>query len=165
MPSALPYFVDINAILNKDVYLETVKVCGKEGKDCLPMGTSPAPVCDAINNGTLIPGAELISAFSPFLERQLPIGVTHCDTEPYTAYAGCMTAPCKRTGTVDATTHLPLAECSCPTYTGPYQVGQSNQQCGLGTTNLWSAAYTPPRSPPSLPACIPNSSNTGCSAQ
>ena len=30
IPSGLPYFVDINAILNLDVYLDTVKTCGTE---------------------------------------------------------------------------------------------------------------------------------------
>ena len=99
IPSGPTYFVDINAILNLDVYLETVKKCGHDGGDCLPRGPHTAPVCDAINKNTLIPGADLISTFSVFLEKELPISQTTCETPAL--YAGCMTAPCKRTGDID----------------------------------------------------------------
>src|SRR5207249_2518369 len=63
IPEGSPYFVDINAILNLDVYLETVKVCGRDGSACLPTGDKPAPVCDAINDNKLIPNADVISTF------------------------------------------------------------------------------------------------------
>jgi hypothetical protein len=145
IPAGKKYLVDINAILNLDVYLKTVAKCGKNGKNCLPTGTATAPVCDAINNNTLIPGADLISAFSLYLASQMPIDPTNCATPA--AYAGCMTAPCKRTGKTDPATGLPLVQCGCPVYNGPYQVGQKipPDQCGLGSTNVWSAAYTPPK--------------------
>jgi hypothetical protein len=146
IPAGQPYLVDINAILNRDVYLKTVAVCGKNGENCAPTGTREAPVCEAINNNTLIPGADLISTFSLYLEKQIPIDPTNCATPA--AYAGCMTAPCKRTGKTDPTTGLPLVQCGCPTFTGPYQVGQKipADQCVLGGNYVWSAAYTPPSS-------------------
>jgi hypothetical protein len=145
IPAGQPYLVDINAILNLDVYLRTVEKCGKEGRNCRPTGSIEAPVCQAINNNTLIPGADLVSTFSLYLERQLPISPTTCSTPA--AYAGCMTAPCKRTGTKDPNTGLPLVQCGCPTFTGPYQVGTSisQDQCVLQGNYIWSAAYQPPK--------------------
>lgn len=145
IPGGQKYLVDINAILNLDVYLKTADVCGKDGSKCQPTGTIEAPVCEAINNNTLIPGADLISTFSLYLAKQMPIDPTTCSTPA--AYAGCMTAPCKRTGKTDSTTGLPLVDCGCPTYTGPYQVGTkiSQDQCVLGNNNIWSAAYQPPK--------------------
>lgn len=145
IPAGQPYFVDINAILNLDVYLRTVNRCGKEGRNCRPTGSIEAPVCQAINNNTLIPGADLISTFSLYLEKQMPVNPTTCSTPA--AYAGCMTAPCKRTGKKDPNTGLPLVQCGCPTYTGPYQVGTSisQEQCVLQGNYIWSAAYQPPK--------------------
>lgn len=144
IPSGQPYYVLINAILNLDVYLKTVEVCGKDGSKCKPTGKIDAPVCEAVNNNTLIPGADLISTFSTYLEKQFKIDPTTCTTPA--AYAGCMTAPCKQTGKTDPTTGLPLVQCGCPTFTGPYQVGTQIQQdqCVLGSPNIWSAAYQPP---------------------
>jgi len=144
IPSArkMPYMVDINAILNRDVYLRTVAKCGKQGELCAPTKKEvEAPVCEAIKSNTLIPGADLISAFSLALEREMPIHETNCPTP--SAYAGCMTAPCKRTHKIDPKTHLPLVQCGCPVYTGPYQVGTSTDQCVLDGTYVWSAAYNP----------------------
>ncbi len=148
IPAGQPYKVDINAILNLDVYLKTVAVCGQNGEKCQPTGSRPAPVCKAINDNTLIPGADLISTFSLFLEKrakedpQFSIHPTSCASA---AYAGCMTAPCKRTGKRDPTTHLELVQCGCPTFTGPYQVGTEieQSQCVLEGNYVWSAAYTP----------------------
>jgi hypothetical protein len=134
-----PYLVDINGILNEDVYLQTVAKCGKEGEKC--KNVNDAPVCAAINNNTLIPGADLISTFSLYLEKQMPIHETNCPIP--SDYAGCMTAPCKRTGKIDPTTKLPLVQCGCPVYKGPYQVGTATDECVLGGTNVWSAAYNP----------------------
>ncbi|HXQ39504.1 MAG TPA: hypothetical protein VN843_36235 [Anaerolineales bacterium] len=144
IPAGQRYLVDINAILNLDVYLKTAAVCGKDGSKCRPTGTIDAPVCDAINNNNLIPGADLVSAFSLYLEKQIHIDPTTCSTPA--AYAGCMTAPCKRTGKTDPNTGLPLVQCGCPTFTGPYQVGTKIQQdqCVLGGNYIWSAAYQPP---------------------
>jgi hypothetical protein len=153
IPSGQRYLVDINAILNRDVYLKTVAACGKDGSKCRPTGSVQAPVCESINNNTLIPGADLVSAFSLYLEKekkeysQFSISPTTCATPA--AYAGCMTAPCKRTGKIDPKTGLPLVQCGCPTFTGPYQVGTAiNQdQCVLEGTHVWSAAYSPTPTP------------------
>ncbi len=155
VPSGSPYFVDINSILNLDVYKKTVKRCGIDGSDCLPRGPHTAPVCDAINDNTLIPGADLISTFSLYLANEIPIGQTTCSTPAL--YAGCMTAPCKRTGDVDPATGLPLVQCSCPTFKGPYQVGQTGEQCVLPGNAVWSAAYAPGATfPPAFPDCVPD---------
>jgi hypothetical protein len=145
IPAGQPYLVLINAILNLDVYLKTVEKCGKNGEKCRPTGSLEAPVCQAINNNTLIPGADLISTFSLYLEKQMPIHPTTCSTPA--SYAGCMTAPCKRTGKTDPNTGLPLVQCGCPNYTGPYQVGTSisQDQCVLPGNYIWSAAYQPPK--------------------
>jgi hypothetical protein len=170
IPHGAPYFVDINAILNLDVYLDTVKTCGHDGRHCLPVGQQHAPVCDAINGNKLIPGADVISTFSLFLESEIPIGQTTCETP--NIYAGCMTAPCKRTGETDPVTGLPLVQCSCPTFNGSYQVGQdvNTDQCVLGGDNVWSAAFAPnqgsisPPNPPSHIDCYPDvpESSGGC---
>lgn len=148
IPAKHPYLVDINAILNLDVYLQTVAKCGKHGENCRPTGTNVAPVCDAINSNQLIPGADLISTFSLYLDRkqdqfpQFAISLTDC---PSAAYAGCMTAPCKRTNKTDPTTGLGLVQCGCPVYSGPYQVGVKvpQSECVLGGNYVWSAAYRP----------------------
>lgn len=170
IPGGSPYLVDINAILNLNVYLDTVATCGHGGEDCLPRGKKQAPVCDSINNNTLIPGADLISTFSLFLEPSMPTNQqTTCATPA--PYAGCMTGPCKRTGGFDETTGLPLVECACPTYDGPYQVSQDLSQTGnkciLGDPFLWSAAYAPQPggkiSPPTAPPCYPDvPGDNGC---
>jgi hypothetical protein len=162
VPPGSTYFVDINAILNLDVYLKTIKECGSDGSGCLPRGPRTAPVCDAINKNTLIPGADLISTFSVYLENELPIGQTQC-TDP-ALYAGCMTAPCNRTGDIDPATGLPLAQCACPTFDGPYQIGQTGQQCVLDDNLVWSAAYAPGGTfPPPPPSCVPDApSPSGC---
>lgn len=146
IPAGQKYYVLINAILNLDVYLETVEKCGKDGSKCKPTGSIQAPVCQAVNNNTLIPGADLVSTFSTYLEKQFKIDPTTCSTPA--AYAGCMTAPCKQTGKTDPNTGLPLVDCGCPTFTGPYQVGTkiNQDQCVLGSPNIWSAAYQPPSS-------------------
>ena len=143
IPSGQRYLVDINAILYRDVYLKTVARCGKDGSLCRPNGSLEAPVCEAINSNTLIPGADLISTFSLYLEKQIHIDPTTCATPA--AYAGCMTAPCKRTGKIDPKSGLPLVQCGCPIFTGPYQVGTAiNQdQCVLAGNYVWSAAYNP----------------------
>jgi hypothetical protein len=145
IPSGQTYFVDINAILNRDVYLRTVAVCGKEGGNCLPNGTKQAPVCDAINKNTLIPGADLISTFSLYLVAHEHMGISPTTCEKPTTYAGCMTAPCRRTGRKDPKTGLPLVQCGCPIYDGPFQVGQQipPERCVLEGNHVWSAAYTP----------------------
>jgi hypothetical protein len=163
VPEGSPYFVDINAILNLDDYLETVKVCGMDGSDCLPTGMKPAPVCKSINDNKLIPGADLISTFSLYLssEPSFKLGQTACGAAPY---AGCMTAPCTETGETDPATGLPLVSCACPVYNGLYQVGEDDAQCTLGHDLVWSAAYAPDgKTFPTTPSCVPDApGTTGC---
>ena len=130
------YFVDINAILNYGVYLQTVATCGKDGSRCQHQ-PNMAPVCNYINNQTLIPGADLLSAFSFDCIPTNGLGITNCEQAPY---AGCMTAPCYRTSD---TAKTGIVQCSCPVYNGPYQVGEDYQECTLGDDLVWSAAYNP----------------------
>jgi len=49
IPAGQRYLVDINAILNLDVYLKTAEQCGEDGSKCRPTGSIEAPVCEAIN--------------------------------------------------------------------------------------------------------------------
>jgi hypothetical protein len=130
------YFVDINAILNHSVYEKTVAQCGADGSNCAAINS--APVCQSINQGTLIPGAKLFSTFSFDCIPTNGIGQTSCTSA---LYAGCMTAPCLPTDQPG------IANCSCPTFTGPFQVGQNAQMCPLGDDLVWSAAYAPPAAP------------------
>lgn len=182
IPAGRPYLVDINAILNLDVYLDTVKKCGSDGSKCQPNGPHSAPVCDSINAGTLIPGAELISTFSLALagpeEGHIPLGNTACyrsDALPDPTYAGCMTAPCKIlrdqiTGlpVKDPYTDLDLAQCACPIWHASFQVGQDGESCTLAREHVWSAAYAPaerliPPPPPPPHYCWPDSpTDDGC---
>ena len=79
-----------------------------------------------------------------------------------------MTAPCKKTGNIDSATGLPLVQCACPIYDGPYQVGKdiSQQQCTLGGDSIWSAAYAPLEGRkiiPTTPNCFPDvPGGSGC---
>jgi hypothetical protein len=147
------YFVDINSILNQSVYQNTIAQCGADGSACGTLNS--APVCQSVNQGTLIPNAKLFSTFSFDCIPTNGIGQTSCAAAPY---AGCMTAPCSQPDKSGLTT------CSCPVFDGPYQVGQNNQDCSLGDKLVWSAAYAPPSSPtptpsgtaPSPGACIPD---------
>jgi hypothetical protein len=168
------YFVDINAILNHDVYEKTVAQCGADGSLCATLNS--APVCANVNQGNLIPGSTVYSTFSFDCVPENGLGVTDCAQQPY---AGCMTAPCFKTSQAG------IVNCSCPTFNGPYQVGQNDQACSLGDNLVWSAAYAPPAAtptatpvPPSLsastnyavpaavpspPACLPDApGGLGC---
>ena len=164
IPAGSNYYVDINAILNLDVYLDTVKKCGIDGKDCLPFGSKEAPVCEAIRKGKLIPGADLISTFSFALETKIPIVPGDCtDANPPNLYAGCMTAPCKRIpGEYFPNSPWPLVQCTCPTYQGPFQVGREiteEDPCDLPDKDktVWSAAYSEiDGSIPQTPTCFPD---------
>jgi len=154
------YFVDMNAILNYKVYKQTVKVCGSDGSACTgAANVNKAPVCQAINQKKLIPGADLVSTFSLDCVSSNGLGQTSCGQA---SYAGCMTAPCKKTGTKG------IVSCSCPTYTGPYQVGVTlddpASQCTLGGSLVWSAAYSPEGTTiPPLTACVPDApGGNGC---
>jgi hypothetical protein len=131
------YFVDINAILNHAVYEKTVAQCGIDGSLC--QTTNAAPVCQSVNNGTLIPQANLFSTFSFDCVPSNGLGQTNCAQMPY---AGCMTAPCFKTDKPG------IVQCSCPVFDGLYQVGQNEQACTLGDDLVWSAAYAPPTPTP-----------------
>lgn len=114
-------------------------------------------MCGDINRNTLIPGADLISTFSMDCAPEEGLGLTNC---PGALYAGCMTAPCRRTGEEGT------VECACPTFDGPYQVGLDNAQCALGSDLVWSAAYNPQLGGTTFPTpstCIPDAPGTaGC---
>jgi hypothetical protein len=131
------YFVDINAILNHDVYEKTVAQCGADGSSCATLNS--APVCANVNKGNLIPGSSVFSTFSFDCVPENGLGLTNCAQQPY---AGCMTAPCFKTGETG------IVQCSCPVFNGPYQVGQNDQACTLGDNLVWSAAYAPPAATP-----------------
>ncbi len=166
----IPYYVDLHAISNLSIYQDTVEACGKEGEKCAATDRDP-PVCEAINTNLLVPGADLISVFSPvysssyFTKNQS--NSTECVGNNAGIYAGCMTAPCYRTGEKDASGRN-IVECKCPVYNGPYQVGQANQSCNANSSgnaigdgrgsNVWSAAYNPAGGPITLPegACVPD---------
>jgi hypothetical protein len=130
------YFVDINAILNHDVYEATVAQCGADGSGCATLNS--APVCANVNKGNLIPGSSVYSTFSFDCVPENGLGLTDCGIAPY---AGCMTAPCFKTSQAG------IVNCSCPIFDGPYQVGQNEQQCTLGGDLVWSAAYAPSATP------------------
>jgi hypothetical protein len=154
------YFVDIHAILNLDIYNDTIAQCGTDGSSCkIP---NSAPVCETINNGTFIPGADMISTFSFECIPTEGIGSTDCTQPPSIPYAGCMTAPCNRTEEDG------IANCFCPTFDGPFQIGLNDQLCNLDSDMVWSAAFNPNASgtSPILPpgVCIPDApeSNGGC---
>ena len=173
-----PYWVDIHAILDEDVYLDTIRVCGEGGSGCTEPNS--APVCDTINSNQLFAGAadpspQTISTFSLAL-NPIPgfeIGQTNCDEAPY---AGCMTAPCVSTGEfieicensmgTKKCISRPISECACPTVTGPFQVGQDKAKCVLskGQTpeNVWSAAYNPTQANAAPNSgCIPDAPGEG----
>ncbi len=134
------YFVDINAILNHKVYEDTISKCGMDGSLCGMINS--APVCQQVNQGTLIPGSKIFSTFSFDCVPTNGLGITNCGQAPY---AGCMTAPCSKTD------QSGIVKCSCPVYDGPYQVGQNEQACTLGSDLVWSAAYQPPATPTATP--------------
>ncbi len=135
------YFVDINAILNHDIYEKTIAQCGADGSLCATLNS--APVCTNVNAGNLIPGTSVYSTFSFDCVPENGLGLTNCPTAPY---AGCMTAPCFKT------TQAGIVNCSCPVFNGPYQVGQTDQACTLGDNLVWSAANAPAATPTATPA-------------
>ncbi len=133
-------FVTISSILNYEVYLKTIAVCGKDGSKCATE-IDKAPVCHYLRHGKLIPGAEIFSTFSPQLKNShsdalsaepAKSKITLCPKGPY---VGCMTAPCQVKGK--------FAECSCPVFWGPFQLVRENAQCRLDDDHVWSASYSP----------------------
>jgi hypothetical protein len=150
-------FVDINSIRNTEAYIETIRACGLNGENCRNMVSvanekhgkamlKTAPVCGYLQAGAngitpMEPGSELISTFSFAKVKIYGKEQKDCSSSP-APYAGCMTASCtferdssgNRTG---------FANCKCPIYTGPYQIGQANANCDAGSGYVWSAAYSP----------------------
>lgn len=166
--SAGPSFVDINAILNRGAYDQTVAACGADGSKCANIGTCgtdgkkpgcnslrQAPVCQYVQNQnpsdpkvSLMPKADLVSTFSFAMGAEYQLGSTTCAAGKY---AGCMTAPCFfKAGHTGSVTNGEPIECQCPVYDGPYQAGQSKQVCpippGDKATFVWSASNTVPAS-------------------
>ena len=158
-----PYFVDINAILNLGAYYETVQACGADGSGCANLhhcgawGTGegcerhkPAPVCKYVRDQnpkdpsvSLIPKADMVSAFSFAMQGEYAYGNTDCRRAAL--YAGCMTAPCfLPPGAKTPPSDGDPIQCHCPVFHGPYQVGQDDQVCSI-LPNVWSAAYRVPR--------------------
>lgn len=164
------YFVDIHGIGNLRVYYQTVDVCGPDGKKCRNIsncgtdGTKEGclnyadpPVCSYVQNQqpgnnqvSLIPGAEMISTFSFAMNDDYKLGTTECPNTDKFPYAGCMTAPCNFVGEKPAGPYTgnPI-ECKCPTWNGPYQIGQTMEASACvppkgqhGETYIWSASYT-----------------------
>jgi hypothetical protein len=157
---AMYSYVLITSILNKKVYADTVSACGSDGSGCLNAtnigdpAAKEAPVCAALRDKTVFPGADVISDFSPILI--IPKGLTSvtCPTGGgANLYAGCMTAPCKDTGKIDPSTGLPLVKCTCPIYDGPNQVGnlQINSYSCSPAPHVWSSAYSAPNTIPTEP--------------
>lgn len=190
-PPVIPYFVDINAILNLDLYLRTVYACGHGGENCTPRQLrnysrwNDAPVCRAANMGRVIPGTDLISVFSPVKSSDYATGASPNSTScPTGKYAACMTAPCHYTGQRDSAGN-PLVQCQCPVHDGPFEISQAGVSCDANKLTppaarakrakrdrpppvyVWSAAHNPalnhpPIDPPAT-GCLPDApGGKGC---
>ena len=134
-------FVLITSILNRDVYEATVNKCYADGSNC--PAANDAPVCGYLDNGKLIPGAQVISTYDPdstsAIKDALPPGVSPL-TQCNGPFAGCMTAPCKLTKNGQA-------ECTCPVFWGNFQLVGPTAACHLGGDLVPSASYNPSRDP------------------
>jgi hypothetical protein len=125
----------ISAILNYDVYLQTIDVCKADGRDCVGQ-INKAPVCGAINSGEFNKGADLISTFdtdardriSDSLEFGPPLT---CEKAPY---AACMTAACKQKKGANPV-------CSCPVFDGVFQLPTPGASCDAGAGLIPSASF------------------------
>jgi hypothetical protein len=173
------YKVDINGILDKEIYQETVKKCGESGADC-QNDPNMAPVCAAIENKQFLPDAvptpDIISTFSLALASDpgFGIGQTNCPQEgDPVPYAGCMTAPCVHTDETfslcngEVCNDVSIDICTCPNFTGKYQVGQDSAMCNIGNgdpgANIWSAAFNPTVDKISQVSCAPDAfGNSAC---
>ena len=131
--------MQITAILNEEAYQDTATVCGADGAKCFSVPNN-ATVCSAMQDGTLIPGADVISGYNPDAQSGLAAlisniagkpALTVCPKAPYT---GCMTAPCKITQSRDA-------ECSCPIFWGIFQLGQADAQRRPGVVGVVCAGF------------------------
>ena len=188
-PPYIPYFVDINAILNLDLYLRTVYACGHGGENCSPRQLlrsysrwNDAPVCRAANAGRVIPGTDLISVFSPVKGNDYATGASPNSTScPTGKYAACMTAPCRYTGKRDKAGNQ-LVQCQCPVHDGPFELSQAGVSCDANKLTpraprakpgraqpvyVWSAAHNPalnhPAIDPPAKGCLPDApAGKGC---
>lgn len=134
-------FVLITAILNREVYEKTVEQCHADGSECT--GLDDAPVCKFLDNGKLIPGAQVISTYDPDSTNAIKDAITTGNTVLKNCngpFAGCMTAPCRLTKNGDA-------ECSCPVFWGNFQLVGPDATCDLGGDLVPSASYNPKRDP------------------
>ena len=162
-PPVVPYFVNINGILNLDLYLRTIAACGHDGELCgsqAPvrdhMWWNAAPICRAVNTDNVIPTAELTSVFSTVKTSDYATGTTpNSTTCPAGKYAGCMTAPCYHTGKTDSAGN-PLAECNCPVYDGPFELGQAGVPCDANELTPPAGRTVPLGFTPGLPNVWPN---------
>jgi len=157
------YYVDINGILNRNAYFETVQKCGATGEDCQnigacgPNGSAEAcaalevpPVCTYVagqnpndDSTSLIPGADLISTFSFAMNDEYKLAANPPDCNG--PYAGCMTAPC----TFPEGANQPPQDgdpitCACPIWNGTFQVGEAGQACDVDAGYVWSASNSVP---------------------
>jgi hypothetical protein len=128
-------FVLISAILNYEVWLDTVNTC-KDGSLCTVPDT--APVCAAIKSGKFINGADLISTFDTQAQASLAQAI---DVEPplvcpKAPYAACMTAPCKQKKGQNPV-------CSCPVFDGVFQLPTPGATCDAGEGLIPSASFNP----------------------
>lgn len=128
-------YVLISAILNYNVYLDTVAACGIDGSQCSTPDS--APVCADLANGKLIPGAKVISTFDTESWQEIidaiSMGsgsVTQCDGP----YAACMTAGCKLKKDGNAV-------CNCPVFYGRFVLTGTSNTCDLGDGLVPSASY------------------------
>jgi len=137
-------YVLITSILNRDVYEATINQCNADGSGCPPSdpNADAAPVCGFLDNGKLIPGAQVISTYDPdttaAIQDTLPPGIsplTPCNGP----YAGCMTAPCK------LSKDGRQAQCTCPVFWGNFQLVGPSASCSLGGDLVPSASYNPSR--------------------
>jgi hypothetical protein len=130
-------YVLITAILNYNVYLDTLATCGDDGSKC----TTPdsAPVCADLRKGKLIPDANVISTYDPDSREEILAAIT-AGSDSITAcngpYAACMTAPCKLKKSGDAV-------CTCPVFHGRFQLLGTTNSCSLGDNLVPSASYIP----------------------
>jgi hypothetical protein len=130
-------FVLIGAILNYNVYQQTVAACGIDGSGC--QKSDSAPVCQSLTNGKLIPGAKVISTYDVTSYNDVIAALqegTSAVTQCTGAYAECMTAGCQLQKDGNAL-------CKCPIFHGKFQLIGPNAQCSLGSNLVPSASYSP----------------------
>ena len=155
-PAGATYsYVLITSILNKKVYEDTVSACGLYGGGCLNAtnigdpAAKEAPVCAALRDKTLFPGADLISDFSPILINTKGITSVTCPTPLRWMHDG----PVQEYRQDRPKYRTSACQMYCPTYDGPNQVGNpqiTSYSCSP-TPHVWSSAYSAPNPIPTEP--------------